>query len=369
MGFKKLVSLFFILIFLVPSSLFAQLRRGDKLEDEAFSSRGEGASSDSFRERRKDLLKSRGLETGSSSFPSDSLAEGIFYQVHVLGEVEAPGTYKVGPSDRLQSIILKAGDILVGGSERHVELRRQGQPTRKIDLLSFRLLGDVDSNPYLMDNDVVYVPLKKKTIRIVGAVKRQNIYELTENEKNLGQLMNLVGGYTVGASFKKPIKVVRYHSGEKEIIDLKNDPEEYANFVLEDGDVIVVPHIFLEKNNLDYNLEQLPGDNLFLPSFEDRVFVLGGVNDAGPYRYSTNYKVRHYVSLAGGTTKMATKRIRIVRVDGKIQKKINEETVINPGDAIIVGEKRLPPEGWVSIFLGTTTTVLGLTTTIISLTR
>ncbi|QQR81377.1 MAG: capsule biosynthesis GfcC family protein [Deltaproteobacteria bacterium] len=134
---------------------------------------------------------------------------------------------------------------------------------------------------------------------------------------------------------------------------------------------LLLPHIFFLKNKkFDYNLTSLPGEGaLFVPSYDSKIFVLGAVFKPGAYPFTTYYGVRQYLTLAGGANKLAKNRkIRIITSDGKTVKARNN-TVISPGDTIVVPEKYLPPEGLLSLILGLTTSVLGVTTTVLTLTR
>ncbi len=293
----------------------------------------------------------------------------LTYQVHILGEVTRPGTYRVPASTRLSEAVQMTGGILERGSERSIELRRSEGGSRRVDLLSFKFLGNLDANPYLLDNDVIFVPLKKRVAEIEGAVKRPGTYEL-RGEKNLEDLIRLAGGVSSGVGNPTPIKVVRFVNHKKEVMDVENEVSARRQFQLANADVIVIPHILTEKNTFDYNLARLPGDNeLFFPSYEERVFVLGAVNEPGPYSFSPYYNVREYLTLAGGTNKMAkVKKIKIVTSEGKTIK-AGEQAQLNPGDTIIVPEKYMAPESVVSLVLGITTSVLGITTTVLTLTR
>ncbi len=108
------------------------------------------------------------------------LYQGPTYQVHILGEVDMPGTYRVPASTRLAEAIEYSGGILERGATRTIKLRRRGSKERSVDLMSFQILGNLDHNPYLHDNDVVFIPLKQKIVQISGAVKRPDSYELTK---------------------------------------------------------------------------------------------------------------------------------------------------------------------------------------------
>ena len=300
-----------------------------------------------------------------------SMFSQLVYQIHILGEVKAPGTYRIAASDRLSEVLTRAGGIKENGSKRNIELRRQGKVKQIVDLLPFQLFGELRENPFLLDNDVIYVPLKNKSIRVVGAVKRPDEYEL-KSEKTLGDVVFLAGDTTVGASSKLPFKVIRFVDGKKEVLEVEQKKELFSDFEMKNGDIVFVPHIITEKNTFDFDIPKLPGDNIFYPSYEDRVFILGGVSLPGAYPFNPYYKLSQYLSLAGGTTKLATKKIYLINPEGdkkRLRRKNWDKIVINPGDTVLVDERRIPPEGWVSLFMSVAGFGLSATATVLTLTQ
>jgi len=273
----------------------------------------------------------------------------ITYQVHVSGEVRRPGTYRVLASERLSEVLERAGGLSENASNRRIIIKRGGGVEKVVDLLKFNLYGNLDHNPYLQDNDIVYVPLRQRTVEVVGAVKRPDVYELA-SEKTLSEVVRLAGGYSSGLAETEPIRVVRFVDGKKEVVELAQHDPETGRFEIQNGDVIYVPSVITAGHKFDYNVSKVPGGNVFYPSYEDRVFVLGGVNFPGAYPFNPYYNIHQYISLAGGFTNLATGKIRILRPDGKrYTVKPNQEFMIDPGDTILVGYRRIPPEGWVNL--------------------
>ncbi|MBI4238639.1 MAG: SLBB domain-containing protein [Deltaproteobacteria bacterium] len=301
---------------------------------------------------------------------SEGTLVGVTYQVHIVGEVKNPGTYRVAASDRLQEVLQRAGDVLDQGSARHIQIRRRGSSSRTYDLVRFRLFGELQHNPYLLDNDVIYVPLRKRSIQVVGSVRRPGIYEM-RGERSLADALSLAGGMTIGAELSAPIRLVRFVDGTKQMLDIENVPLAVRRTTISNGDVIFVPNVLTAKNTFDFNVSELPGDQVFFPSYEDRVFVLGGVYAPGPYPFSPYHSINHYLTLAGGTTKLARlRRVKLIEMNGKTRPMgVQEQTTINPGDTIYVPESRLPPESWVNFVLGIAGFGLSATTAIVTLSR
>lgn len=69
---------------------------------------------------------SSGMTGAGSSMSGMAGGGGIIYQIHVLGEVFKPGTYRIPASTRVSEALLMAGGIKKDGSERNIEIRRPG---------------------------------------------------------------------------------------------------------------------------------------------------------------------------------------------------------------------------------------------------
>lgn len=363
-GFRVFALFLSCLLVMGPLSVVSAEEKGDSLEL-LLQSRETSFGNSIERQRKRTPQVPLGSSPPSGFIPTTALT----YQIHVLGEVTAPGTYRVNASTRLSEALQFAGGVAESGSERWIELRRVGYGgDRKIDYLSFEIFGNLEANPYLLDNDVIYVPLKKDVVRVEGAVKRPANYEL-RNEKTLDAIIRLAGGFAPGA-WTSSLKVVRFREGTKEVIDVDGTDEGWKKIRVESADVVVVPHVLTEKKKFDYNVDKLPGDNpLFYPSYDARIFVLGGVEKPGPYSYNPYYDIRQYVTLAGGTTRLAKPgKIKLLTSKGK-KVRADTETELNPGDTIIVPERYMAPENFVTLVLGVATSVVSIVAISLSLSR
>lgn len=320
---------------------------------------GHDTDADAQTEQRESLLRSQTL--------AGAMSRGLTYQVHVLGEVAKPGTYRVMASDRLSELLARIGGVLPRGSERFIEIRRQEQKKKIVDLFAFERQGNLSDNPYLLENDVVFVPFKKGVVQIVGAVKRPDLYEI-KGEKTVQDLVTLVGGFTNSVNNNEPLKIIRFEGDEKKVIEVPNTPEGRSASSFENGDVLVIPDILTAKNHFDYSVKSLPASELFYPSFEDRVFVIGGVFKPGAYKFHPNYHLKQYLAFAGGTTTLAKNSIKIINSSGQ-KTKAKDTSIINPGDTIVVPERRLPPEAWIGLTATIVSMASSITTMIVLITQ
>lgn len=310
----------------------------------------------SFRSIPSETQKNgQGMGLGSGGQIGGGGGTDLEYQVHVLGQVLKPGIYHVGPSVRIAELISMAGETAPSGSLRNIELRQSNGIVRHVDLLKYLQKGDLSANPFVQNNDVVFIPFISKSLRIEGPVGKGGIYELTD-ENSVWDVIQLAGGYTVGAANDAKAVIVRYDKkGNKDIIEIDNVEENLKNASVENGDTIIIPHIFTKDKKFDYNISSLPSDHVFYPSINDNVFVVGAVVQSGSFPYNPNLKTQEYIVMAGPTPVARIKGAKIMSPDGKIHR-TNDKTSINPGDTIIVPEKKATVAnilGWYNILNGT----------------
>ncbi|MBI2339386.1 MAG: SLBB domain-containing protein [Deltaproteobacteria bacterium] len=353
-------------LLLMPFSAFSQEGFGQALGVRKSLS---GTADSKGREVRSFGSQNQTVEVESSSIPFSALNPAgsgtespVFYNVHVLGEVGRPGVYKIRPSDRVTDALQYAGGQLPNGSTRRLQLRREGS-TRILDLFAYKYNGLLDNNPYLMENDVIFVPVKKGEIQVEGPVNRPGNYEITR-PISLAKAVAMAGGFSVGLSAKTPIRIVRFNGEEKkEIIEVENSRDEMAGFEVKKGDAIVVPHILIADKEFDYNLKRIPGDNIFYPTIDDNVYVIGAVSLPGAYEFKPHYTYKEYVSLAGPVRDAKMRSIRLIRSNGK-KLRVRKSTTINAGDTLVVPQRYWKPEvvaGWLGTVTNLTLSTLVIT--------
>ncbi|MBI4367682.1 MAG: SLBB domain-containing protein [Deltaproteobacteria bacterium] len=266
---------------------------------------------------------------------------GDLYQIHVLGYVRVPGTYRVAPSTRVSEAIGAAGGADKLGSIRKVELRQGGKRVRRVDLFQYLRRGDLNANPFVQDNDVVYVPLVDASVRIDGPVKSPGLYELTNAGGSVWDIIQIAGGYSSGVSQSGNVVIVRYGADEKkQLVEVRNDIGELTHTPVRDGDTIVIPHLLTKGKKFDYNLPELPSDNVFYPSFDDNVYVIGAVSQPGPYPFNAHFGMREYMLMAGPTKDATHTKPQIMTASGRVVKSTTGYE-LSPGDTIVVPERKV----------------------------
>lgn len=255
--------------------------------------------------------------------------------IHILGEVLRPGIYRTPVSSRMSSVLSWAG--LKRESTRIVQVKQSDGKTRQYDLYRYYYHGDLSQNPFLGENDVVFIPPLKGAIRIEGPVARPGVYEIYR-ETNVYDTLLLSGGVTNSVSNIHPIKIIRFSEGGKKfILNVQNIKSSLKSQKVLKGDIIIVPDIINNPKKFDYSVESIPGEKLFYPTSTPNVFVMGQVTQAASYPYKSQLRVKDYIAYASPSPSALLKNVTLIR-DGKRSLLRFDEKPI-PGDILVVKSK------------------------------
>ena len=206
-----------------------------------------------------------------------SLAQNRTIQVHVMGEVENPGTYTMSSFATIFNALYQAGGVNEVGTLREVKVYRGDKMVATYDIYDFILNGISNTGIRLEDNDVVSVDAYKNLVSITGCVKRPMYYEMLDTE-SVSQLMKYAGGF-LGNAYKEDVRLIRNGKREREIYTLNTD--EQQDFMLVDGDSVSVDSI--------------------MPTFANMVEVKGAVYRPGLFQVDGRVNtVRELIECAGG---------------------------------------------------------------------
>lgn len=256
------------------------------------------------------------------------------FQVLVLGAVELPGTYLATPVRRVSDVIERAGGIQTGGTNRHVEVRRDGRVRAEADLFAFLQKGDESANPFLQDGDVIFVPPigeHRVTVYVnevviapgTGAMSDSLVphsIELKKGER-LSTVINEVGGVSPWWDLEGVFveRVSQVPAGTMRIpVNLRH---------------------YLVENDGSQNLEMEAGDQVYIPATIRRVFVAGAVRLPSGYTYLPGRTADAYIAQAGGMSLTADpEKSFIKRTDGTLEPYVGN-VELNNGDTVVVLEK------------------------------
>ena len=206
-----------------------------------------------------------------------SLAQNRTIQVHVMGEVENPGTYTMSSFATIFNALYQAGGVSEVGTMREIKVYRNDKLVATYDVYDFILNGNSDMGIRLEDNDVVTVDAYKNLVSVTGNVKRPMYYEMLDNE-SLAQLLKYAGGLA-GNAYKEDVRLIRNGKREREIYTL--NVAEQQEFILADGDSVSVDSI--------------------MPTFANMVEVRGAVYRPGQFQMNGRVNtVKQLVECAGG---------------------------------------------------------------------
>ena len=231
-------------------------------------------------------------------------------RIFMTGEVENPGGYAVSNFGNVFNSLFSVGGPKTSGSLRDVRVIRNNKVIAKVDIYDY-LFGSPKSNDVRVnDNDIIFVPLRGKTVAIGGEVLRPFTYELLPGE-NLKKLIEFSGGfrsniYTDRIQIDRIIPFTERVKGtdDRKIfdIDFKEIATGKKDFTLEDGDVVTLFPILDKKENF--------------------VVIDGDVKRPGRYQFDKIKTVKDLITAADGLWPTAyLKRAELMREfpDGKLQ--------------------------------------------------
>ncbi|WP_281516369.1 SLBB domain-containing protein [Vibrio parahaemolyticus] len=184
-----------------------------------------------------------------------SLGEMRTMQVFVMGDAYKPGAYTVSALTTISQAIYYSGGFSESGALRNVQLKRNGQVIRKLDMYDLLLKGDARNDIRLLPGDVVFIGALGNTISIDGEVNRPAIYEIKPGE-TYKQAIQMAGGFTANA-YSDQIEVKRYSAkGARDALTLNFSQSHDQQTKVKDGDAVNV----LKKNEELTRYVQIEGD-------------------------------------------------------------------------------------------------------------
>lgn len=148
-------------------------------------------------------------------FQSDEFAvtlqQARMLNVNVFGETKTGGSFQLSALNSALNAIVAAGGPTELGSLRSIELIR-GEIRKKIDIYSFLTNPSMRFQYDLQHNDILFIPIAQKIVRIEGAIKRPMRYELMGKE-GLKEALAFAGGVNYNTSVE--LVQIERNNGEK----------------------------------------------------------------------------------------------------------------------------------------------------------
>ena len=172
-------------------------------------------------------------------------------------------------------------------AKRDITLKRRSGESLKIDLLKYHLTGDMENNPYLMDDDVIIFPSyddERSIVEISGAVNNPTKFQFVNGDK-LSDAILFAGGINPAYDNVTTAEISRLNNGgNKEDIIKAPIKDDYQ---LQIGDRI---RILFDDNDKKFY----------------KTLVLGEVKTPGfVYITKNNSTIKDVITKAGGFTDKA----------------------------------------------------------------
>jgi protein involved in polysaccharide export with SLBB domain len=131
-------------------------------------------------------------------------------QVFVVGDVVAPGSYRISSAGTALSALYAANGPSDNGSLRNIQIKRAGKTVDVLDVYNYLIGGDASHDVRLLNGDVVFVPVHLNHVRVVGEVIRPMTYELRKDE-TLADAIRFAGGFSPTAA-RNRVQIERIQS-------------------------------------------------------------------------------------------------------------------------------------------------------------
>ena len=202
-------------------------------------------------------------------------------RVFVVGEVVTPGSYSLSSLSTVYNALFAVGGPSKRGTMRNIQLIRNGEIVRTIDLYDFLLKGDKSQDERLQSGDTIFVPVIGPVVGIAGNVMRSAIYEI-KDVLTLGESFDLAGGVTP-VGYLQRVQIERIVAHDKRIVE-DFDLAGYAQkrevpqlkMVLRDRDLVKVFPI--------------------LPTTQHIVYLEGHVRRPGGYEFKEGMELLDLIS-------------------------------------------------------------------------
>lgn len=285
--------------------------------------------------------------------------------VHILGEIQNPGEFDFSDKMTLKDLIFKAGGFTEAASESFIELARRHNYAEAnqmndelVKLFQFNIDRDLklDNNAdtfHLQAFDYVYVRkapsyYEQRTVTISGEVKYPGPYSIGTKRERISDLIYRAGGLTPNA-FVKGARMKRANQQAMERLEVlrNNQPD---SLITKAEKQIQSDHLELRLEDImkapgsafDYVLKD--GDQIIIPEVAQEVRISGEILNPIGLAYQEGKSLKYYINRSGGFSEKAYKRKTfVIYSDGTTQVSRNffchNYPKIEPGCQIIVPEK------------------------------
>jgi polysaccharide export outer membrane protein len=308
-------------------------------------------------------------------FPVDSNRK----YVEVRGAVQRPGVFGLNTKMNVKTLLLMAGGLKDNAYAVEAELSRL-RPTDNGPVFENMILDlnkvlaeDIRSNIELRPGDSLFVKFvpeweANKYVKLDGEVRFPGVYTLKRGETVLS-LIERAGGFTQKA-YVKAMVFLRESVREKQqqsldtmfqniqlaylqIQNQKTDPKndmQMLELLKKSRTTKAVGRVLFnyEKQGSQFILED--GDRIVVPQKSQLVHVIGSLNSQSSFLLVPGKTVEDYIRLSGGLLQNSDEgKIYVIKADGSVESPSffllwrGSFSTVEPGDTIVVPDKVIDP--------------------------
>ncbi len=224
----------------------------------------------------KSRLASNNYSIGKGTSVQVTLGNIRSIKVIMVGEVVKPGTYTLPSLATVFNALYSAGGPNDNGTFRQIEIIRNNEIIRRLDIYDFLVKGDQKNNIRLQDQDIIRVPTYRIRVEMDGEIKRPALFEILPGE-SLQDVIRFAGGFTDQA-YTALIKVSQISNQQRRLSDILES--DFKNYVPLRGDKYTIQRI--------------------LERYENRVTINGAVFRPGEYELQNGLTLTQLLQKAAG---------------------------------------------------------------------
>ena len=154
-------------------------------------------------------------------------------QVLITGNAYNPGIYTLNGNSNVLHALSMAGGVSENGSYRKIDLIRNNEVIKSLDLYDIFIYGESSFGERLRSGDSILIRPSMKMVSISGAVKRPALYELNDSD-NFSDLIKFSNGFKDNANLET-LRIERQFQGDVSFINIP-ELEEISSFEVQSSD-------------------------------------------------------------------------------------------------------------------------------------
>lgn len=276
--------------------------------------------------------------------------------ISVSGAVNRPCMIPWKKGDKISDLIKIAGGLSEQANIDNISLTFPTGATSplKYNSADNSFAQDVEIEPgcglTVAFNEIKKSQKQSSFVSVKGEVKKPGIYQITEGETKLKDVIELAGGFTEEAYL--PLANVYRADGNSDISKFDDSYQEFfrtSDLTMEDSTRVknnvyhslpIVSCNFADlyvNNSAEDNVKLQSGDLVSVPKCPKTIYVFGYVNKPGYVDFEPGKTMEWYLKRAGGVTKGGKEgRARIIRGNNNAWVEGDEKVFVFAGDKIFV---------------------------------